>query len=280
MIKRKAKSPGTRNEKRAVLITASAKLAASIKEEIGMYDIAVKEELGDLRKDSGYSTFILDTKVHDMNTWPKPIIVDPSARSAHWKFIFSNPSDIARLNLLPDSFEFIDRKYAEEQLSNSVKKSLDPESNKKIESAQYIEEANTMVITMQNRRTYPLKLDDLDSKDKSEIVSVKVADEKDHIKVIQRSGNAFDIPWDDVLYHCEPTYPYFKGKTSTDDSRVANRVRKFRNEKGWSVAELARRADMKRPNLSRLEAGRHSPTLETMERLADALGIRVVDLLA
>lgn len=281
MIKPKANSLRTKPEKRAVFITASAKLTASIKEELGTYNVTIKEELGDLRKDSGYSTFILDTKVHDMYLWPEPIIMYPSARSAHWKFIFSKPSDITRLSILPDSFEFIDRKFAEERLSDSIKELLDPESHKKIESVQYIEEANIMVITMQNRRTYTLKLDDLDSVDKSAVVSVKVANEKDHIKVIQKSGNAFEISWDDVLYHCEPTYSYYKGKASpTEDSRIASRVREFRNEKGWSVTELAGRAKMKRPNLSRLEAGRHSPTLETMERLATALGIRVVDLLA
>jgi transcriptional regulator with XRE-family HTH domain len=34
------------------------------------------------------------------------------------------------------------------------------------------------------------------------------------------------------------------------------------------------------PNLSRLESGKHVPSLETLERVAGALGVRVADLVA
>ena len=34
------------------------------------------------------------------------------------------------------------------------------------------------------------------------------------------------------------------------------------------------------PNLSRLETGTHVPSLETLERVAAALGVRVADLVA
>jgi len=36
---------------------------------------------------------------------------------------------------------------------------------------------------------------------------------------------------------------------------------------------------MKRPNLSRLESGKHQPSLETMERIAEALGVTVAEIL-
>jgi transcriptional regulator with XRE-family HTH domain len=36
---------------------------------------------------------------------------------------------------------------------------------------------------------------------------------------------------------------------------------------------------MKRPNLSRLEHGKHLPSLETLEQLADALEVPVAQLL-
>ena len=39
-------------------------------------------------------------------------------------------------------------------------------------------------------------------------------------------------------------------------------------------------AGMKRPNLSRLEHGRNQPSLETLERIAESLGMAVAELVA
>jgi transcriptional regulator with XRE-family HTH domain len=41
---------------------------------------------------------------------------------------------------------------------------------------------------------------------------------------------------------------------------------------GITQAELARRTGIHRPNIARVEAGRHTPSLETVARLAEALG--------
>lgn len=43
--------------------------------------------------------------------------------------------------------------------------------------------------------------------------------------------------------------------------------------------ELADRAGILRPNIGRLEAGRHTPTLPTIRSLAKALEVSVFDLL-
>ncbi|MGB7726258.1 MAG: helix-turn-helix transcriptional regulator, partial [Dehalococcoidales bacterium] len=56
------------------------------------------------------------------------------------------------------------------------------------------------------------------------------------------------------------------------------RVRELREAKGLSISDLAIKAGMKRPNLSRLEHGRHQPSLETLERIAESLGISVAQL--
>jgi DNA-binding XRE family transcriptional regulator len=55
--------------------------------------------------------------------------------------------------------------------------------------------------------------------------------------------------------------------------RVAMRVREERERLGWSSAELARRADMAAPNLHRVESGKHVPAMQTVARLATALGV-------
>ena len=42
---------------------------------------------------------------------------------------------------------------------------------------------------------------------------------------------------------------------------------------GMTQADLAEKAGIHRPDLSDLENGRHSPTLETVEKIAKALGV-------
>jgi DNA-binding XRE family transcriptional regulator len=60
--------------------------------------------------------------------------------------------------------------------------------------------------------------------------------------------------------------------------RAARRVRRARKEKGWSVAELARRCGMAAPNVHRVEAARHVPSTATLARLAEALGLPLASL--
>ena len=42
--------------------------------------------------------------------------------------------------------------------------------------------------------------------------------------------------------------------------------------------ELAHRTGLQAPNLSRLESGKHMPSMETLERVAEALDMRMADL--
>jgi transcriptional regulator with XRE-family HTH domain len=66
-------------------------------------------------------------------------------------------------------------------------------------------------------------------------------------------------------------------KTTLD---VGTAIRKLREAKGITQEELAGAAGMMRSNISRIEAAKHRPTLETMERIAKALKVSVADLIA
>jgi transcriptional regulator with XRE-family HTH domain len=57
------------------------------------------------------------------------------------------------------------------------------------------------------------------------------------------------------------------------------RIRQLRTERGLSQAKLAVMADMDPATLNRLEQGKGNPNLRTLERVADALGVEVADLL-
>jgi ribosome-binding protein aMBF1 (putative translation factor) len=56
-------------------------------------------------------------------------------------------------------------------------------------------------------------------------------------------------------------------------SDVAIKVIGYRIDHGLTQAELARLLDMRQPHVARLEAGDHEPSVATLARLADALGL-------
>jgi len=57
------------------------------------------------------------------------------------------------------------------------------------------------------------------------------------------------------------------------------RMRELRTEQGLSQAQAAVRAGMDPATWNRLEQGKGNPNLRTLERVADALGVEVVELL-
>lgn len=62
-------------------------------------------------------------------------------------------------------------------------------------------------------------------------------------------------------------------------SPIGPRVRQLREKQGWSLTELAERADISRSYLAQIERGGSIPTQEKIIKLADALGVRPSQLL-
>ena len=54
---------------------------------------------------------------------------------------------------------------------------------------------------------------------------------------------------------------------------VAIRVLAYRTRHGMSQTELARKLGMRQPNIARLESGEHEPSLSTLAKLAEVLGL-------
>jgi transcriptional regulator with XRE-family HTH domain len=57
---------------------------------------------------------------------------------------------------------------------------------------------------------------------------------------------------------------------------LAERVRELREAQGLSQSELARRIGSTQPAIARLEAGGVAPSIDTLERIAIALGLELV----
>lgn len=60
---------------------------------------------------------------------------------------------------------------------------------------------------------------------------------------------------------------------------IGENVRKARETAGLTQDEVQTRTGIAAPHLSRLEAGRHLPSLKTVKRVAEALGVDVCELL-
>lgn len=59
---------------------------------------------------------------------------------------------------------------------------------------------------------------------------------------------------------------------------IGDRIRTLRSAKGWSQEELAHRADLHPSHMGRLERGEENVTLESLEKVTNALGTTLEEL--
>ena len=67
---------------------------------------------------------------------------------------------------------------------------------------------------------------------------------------------------------------------SKPESKIGNNVRKYRKKLGISQDILSKRANLAFHTVAKIEAGSTpNPTIETVKKLADALGVSLDDLM-
>ena len=54
---------------------------------------------------------------------------------------------------------------------------------------------------------------------------------------------------------------------------IGDRIRAYRNQKGWSQEYLAEKADVHRTYIGQLERGKKNATIESISKIAGALGV-------
>jgi transcriptional regulator with XRE-family HTH domain len=59
---------------------------------------------------------------------------------------------------------------------------------------------------------------------------------------------------------------------------VGQQIQKLRESKGLSQQDLAAKCNFEKSNMSRLESGKINPTLSTLEKVAKALDVSLVEL--
>ena len=63
------------------------------------------------------------------------------------------------------------------------------------------------------------------------------------------------------------------------NKKIGQNIRRIREEKGMSQGDIYRKLDMDRAYVSRVESGLTNPTVDTLAKIAWALGVGVEDLI-
>ena len=115
------------------------------------------------------------------------------------------------------------------------------------------------------------------SDDGSEITSISIDPSATRAVLQLESGGICQLTIASV--HAASSATNGQGDIAIDGERLGARLRKLRLDAGLTQAELARRTGIHRPNIARVEAGRHTPSLETLARIANAIGVSTTHVL-
>ncbi len=164
-------------------------------------------------------------------------------------------------------------------LAEKIMRLADPDAGKKFAEIKYNSSNRSLSVLLQNGKAFRLPLKTIEGCDDSE-PSVKVIEPGHEIEIRQKSGNMVIVPWDLVLYHCDPGYKYYKRKHSpTLAEKVAANIKRIRAAKGMTSYALALKTGIERANIARIENAKTAPSLHTLDRLAQALEVPAVNLL-
>ena len=158
-------------------------------------------------------------------------------------------------------------------MSVAHKVSIDIEA--RIWAASYDPKRDAFRVAMDNGQIFLLRRP-IPEDDHSEVLDVYIEGDGEVFTVIQASGNEYSVPWDVIE-------SLAVGETRNQDKeagkRIGERVKALRKKQGLTQEQLAKMSGVKRPNISRLEAGKHVPGIKFIQVLADSLKVKISDLI-
>ena len=81
--------------------------------------------------------------------------------------------------------------------------------------------------------------------------------------------------WLDATLHNVHFSGVFPGDRERERTRIGNRIKQIREEKGIEARELAKLAGIDPANLSRIENGRYSVGFDILSKIAASLGMKI-----
>ncbi len=167
-------------------------------------------------------------------------------------------------------------KEIENEVVQAVLDIVKHDTDKRFESVSYLEEGDVFACTFMNGHKFFLDRQLIQEDDGSKVENISIEPDGYSFSVSLASGKEYEIPWDFVRYHCDIKYRE-SVKAVKPFSTVAERIKEIRVSSGKTQEELSRATGIKRPNIARIESGKHEPSLETLKKLADALDVSVAD---
>jgi DNA-binding XRE family transcriptional regulator len=153
--------------------------------------------------------------------------------------------------------------------------------DKKLEKVEYLGKEKVFACTFRNKQDLFLPRKDIPEDDGSAIKEVDIDKNRYHFSVLLKSGKQYEVPWDFVRYICDEKYEFSRQKSASAISpkEIGQRITWLRKSRKITQGELAAKTGIQRANIARIESGRHSPSLETLERIADSLQTPVARLI-
>lgn len=167
-------------------------------------------------------------------------------------------------------------KEIENEVIQAVLDIVKPDADKRFESVSYLQEGDVFACMFMNGHTFFLDRQLIQEDDGSKVEDISVEPNGYSFLVRLASGKEYEIPWDFVRYHCDIKYRE-SVKAIKPFSTVAKRIKEIRVSSGKTQEELSKATGIKRPNIARIESGKHEPSLETLKKLAEALDVSLSD---
>ncbi len=169
-----------------------------------------------------------------------------------------------------------------EEILEDLNKLFGLDMEKKLERVDYLEGEKVFVCTFRDMKKYFLKRESIPDNVDGKVADIVVDASGYHFTVQYASGEKSVIPWDFVKSLCDEKYEYYKNNEHKSISAIdiGQKVKNHRKSVKLTQETLAAKTGIQRANIARIEAGKHSPSLETLEKIALAFGIPVSNLIA
>jgi DNA-binding XRE family transcriptional regulator len=169
-----------------------------------------------------------------------------------------------------------------EMILKDLNSSLGLDMDKKIRKIDFLEKENVFSCTFKNGKTYFLSRNDIEEDDGSKIKHYVIDEDEYYFIVYLESGKEYAVPWDFVLSMCEEEYEFYHTKAveKISPEKIGEKIQELRKIRGLTQEQLQKKTGILRANIARIERGRHSPSLESLEKIADALEVPIVNLIS
>lgn len=166
-----------------------------------------------------------------------------------------------------------------ERVASAIARRLDRARERRFEYVTVAPREGELLVILGDARALFARRPVSSADDGSDVVGIVLSEDATSAELELTTGHRAVITTADVVPTEIPSLNSVQS-IAIDGARLGRRLRSLRLEAGLTQAELARRTGIHRPNIARVEAGRHTPSLETLARLASAIGVPTTRVLA